>query len=274
MKNFAISLTTATARRSHIQQQFDAQNIPFEFFDALTPEPAQQMAQKLGICVQGADLTQGEVACLISHVCVWQKIVDDNLAYAAIFEDDIYLAENASQYLSDAGWLQAIDHAHIVKIEAFAKKAFMSMKRTNIGRDSRSLYMLTGMHLGCAGYILSRQAAESLLNFVRHYSPVIAVDHVVFEDYVQTGEYPVYQMNPALCMQSDVFLPKDVSFESSLEKERRLRFNMKVKRSKASLSFSMKVKREFFRVFLQMYAAIKNFLFFRKVFFNANSRSE
>ncbi|MEC7121151.1 MAG: glycosyltransferase family 25 protein [Pseudomonadota bacterium] len=274
MKNFVISLATATDRRVHIQQQFSAQNIQFEFFDAITPEPARQWAQQLGISIQNADLTQGEIACLMSHVCLWQKIVDENLAYAAIFEDDVFLAENASQYLSDACWLQAIDNAYIIKIEAFAKKAFMSMKRTNIGRDGRSLCILTGMHLGCAGYILSRQAAESLLNFIRHYSPVIAVDHVVFEDYVQAGEYPVYQMNSALCMQSDIFLPKDRSFESSLEKDRRQRFDAKLKKNKASLSFSMKVKREFFRVFLQMHAAIKNFLFFRKIFFNANSRSE
>lgn len=273
MKNFVISLTSATERRAHIQHQFDAQKIDFEFFDAVTPEPAQKLAQKLGVCVQDADLTQGEIACLISHVCLWQKIIDDGLPYAAIFEDDIFLAENATQYLAEDDWIKQVD-VHIVKIEAFTPRVFMSMKRMLIGHDRRYLSQLIGMHLGCAGYILSKKAAESLLGFIKTYQYVVAVDHVVFEDYLKKGDCPVYQMNSALCMQSDIFLPKDVSFESSLEKERRLRFDTKVKRNKASLSFSMKFKKEFFRIFLQMHSALKRLLFFRKIFFNEHSRSE
>lgn len=269
MKNFVISLTTATDRRLHIQQQFDDQNIPFEFFDAVTPEPVQQMAQKLGVCVQGADLTQGEVACLISHVCMWQKIVDENLAYAAIFEDDVYLAKNATQYLVAEDWIKQVD-AQIVKIEAFAPRAFMSMKRVPVGQDRRYLSQLTGMHLGCAGYILSYQAAESLLAFIKKYVPVIAVDHVVFEDYLKQGEYAVYQMNPALCMQSDILLPKEVGFQSSLEKERRLRFDQKLRESKKKLNFSMKLKREALRLLLQIRMAINKFLFYRTVFFEVD----
>ena len=70
MKNFVISLTTATTRRAHIQQQFNAQNIPFEFFDAITPEPARKLSEQMSLPIRYDLLTGGELACFISHIRV------------------------------------------------------------------------------------------------------------------------------------------------------------------------------------------------------------
>ncbi len=277
MKNFVISLPAATERRIHIQHQFSAQKIDFEFFDAVTPEPAQLFADQLDISIKNADLTKGEIACLMSHVCLWQKIVDECIPYAAIFEDDIFLANAANQYLCNSEWLKIID-VNIIKIEAFSNNAFMSMKSIKIGEGGHHLKLLTGMHLGCAGYILSNNAASSMLGFARSYPIVIAVDHIVFENYIKLGCYPVYQMNPAICMQSDILLPKNTGFTSSLEKERRLRFNAKRPQKTEHINFVYKLRRETFRILIQLPVflaqlpvIINKFLFYRKVFFKAGS---
>ena len=57
MKNIVISLKTATARREHIVQEFGKQNIGFEFFDALTPDLARPLAEKMQLNVEDEYLT-------------------------------------------------------------------------------------------------------------------------------------------------------------------------------------------------------------------------
>ncbi len=47
MKKFVISLSTATERREHIFREFSKKSINFDFFDALTPEPAAIFAKNL-----------------------------------------------------------------------------------------------------------------------------------------------------------------------------------------------------------------------------------
>jgi glycosyl transferase, family 25 len=93
MKNFVISLKTATARREHIQKEFGKQNIDFEFFDALTPDLAKPLAEKMALQVHEDFLTSGELACFMSHVSIWQKMVDEQIPHLAIFEDDVYLGK-------------------------------------------------------------------------------------------------------------------------------------------------------------------------------------
>ena len=106
MKNIVISLKTATARREHIVQEFGKQNIGFEFFDALTPDLARPLAEKMQLNVEDEYLTGGELACFMSHVSVWQKMVDEQLPYVAIFEDDVLLGERAFDIFNSSSWIQ------------------------------------------------------------------------------------------------------------------------------------------------------------------------
>ena len=120
MKNIVISLKTATARREHIVQEFGKQNIGFEFFDALTPDLARPLAEKMQLHIQEDFLSPGELACFMSHVSIWQKMVDEQIPHLAIFEDDVYLGQNADYFLSNDTWIQS--DWQIIKLEAFAKK--------------------------------------------------------------------------------------------------------------------------------------------------------
>ncbi|UNW06589.1 glycosyltransferase family 25 protein [Acinetobacter variabilis] len=99
MKNIVISLKTATARREHICKEFGKQNINFDFFDALTPDLAKPLAEKMHLNVGDEYLTGGELACFMSHVSVWQKMVDEQIPYIAVFEDDIFWVKMHSQFL-------------------------------------------------------------------------------------------------------------------------------------------------------------------------------
>ena len=162
MKNFVISLTTATQRREHITQEFSKQNIPFEFFDAITPDTMVQACERLNIdLINNQRLSGGEKGCFLSHVILWQKMLDENLDYIAIFEDDIYLGENAQVFFNDENWLKN-NQIDFIKTETFLQKRKLGSESILLV-DNRSAKPLKEYHLGTAGYIISQKTALSLL---------------------------------------------------------------------------------------------------------------
>ncbi|HDL5436071.1 TPA: glycosyltransferase family 25 protein, partial [Mannheimia haemolytica] len=63
MNNYVISLTSAQERRKHIEAEFGKQNIPFQFFDAITPDLIKEKAKAFNIDISNTNLTKGEIAC-------------------------------------------------------------------------------------------------------------------------------------------------------------------------------------------------------------------
>ena len=81
LKNYVINVATNTERQAHIQQEFGKKNIPFTFFKAVTPIDTDSVYQQLGLTADTSHCTAGEMACLLSHVSLWQRCLDENLDY-------------------------------------------------------------------------------------------------------------------------------------------------------------------------------------------------
>ncbi|WP_151766190.1 glycosyltransferase family 25 protein, partial [Acinetobacter colistiniresistens] len=199
MRNFVISLKSAVDRRTHIQEQFASKGIPFQFFDAIEPQEIDGLAEKYSISILGSGLSKGELGCLFSHVLLWKKAIDEQLDYIAIFEDDIYLGERANDFLINSQWIKA--GWEIVKVEKNSKFNYLSIKNKVTVENGRVISKLLNANFGTAGYILSNKAAKSLFNYVKELSSVDHIDQLMFKKYLQDGEYSVYQMNPAICIQ-------------------------------------------------------------------------
>lgn len=61
----------------HITSEFSKHGIAFSFFNAITPDLIDQVAKDVSLDITHADLKHCEVACLLSHVVLWQKAVDE-----------------------------------------------------------------------------------------------------------------------------------------------------------------------------------------------------
>lgn len=255
MRNYVISLTTAEDRRIHIKQEFGKQGIDFEFFDAVTPNKISLLSEKFKININDANLTQGELACLFSHVSLWQKCLDDNLDYIAIFEDDVYLSKNAHLFLKDFYWIPK--DIYILKIEKFDDYCFLKNKR-QYNLKNAQLSILNKIHYGTAGYILSKKGASILLDFIKK-TEIIPIDHIMFDSTIRHN-ITVYQINPAICIQSDRLNDNRTIFESKLENDRRTRF----KKKKPFIKFIKKVQRELIRPFKQFKVALTTMPFNNK----------
>ncbi len=248
MCNYVISLSSADQRREHIKQEFDKKEVAFEFFDALTPNTALPFVKSLGLKVDRSCLTDGEIACLMSHVSLWKKIVDENIPYMAIFEDDIYLGENAQKLLNHSDWIQT--DWHIIKLEAFAERTFLSTNYVSIADGTRKVYQLLGQNYGTAGYILSLKGAETLLNYIAE-GVSLPLDHIMFEKFVFEGSLPIHQLSPALCIQEMMLFPeKKTTLSSDLVTERKSRMKKQKKKGWA------KVKLEILRILKQVKYAL------------------
>lgn len=243
MKNIVISLKTATARREHIEKEFGKQNIPFDFFDALTPDLAKPLAEKMQLNFGDEYLTGGELACFMSHVSIWQKMIDEKIPYVAIFEDDVFLGQDAFSIFSTSAWIQ--EDWYIIKTEAFSEKVLLAKETYNIQNTDRGIKRLTGKNLGTAGYILSLKGAMAYLSYIQKIS-LIPLDELMFRDFIQTKQCHVYQMLPAICIQEMMLYPQEKVLSSDLIKERKARMHKQKKKG------WKKIKLEILRVLKQL----------------------
>ncbi|WP_436872409.1 glycosyltransferase family 25 protein [Acinetobacter haemolyticus] len=259
MKNYVISLSNESQRREHINTEFGKERIEFEFFDAITPVTLSKTALDFGINTENTDLHPNEISCVLSHMVLWKKAIDEQLDYIAIFEDDIYLGEHAQFFLKNSFWLP--ERSEIVKLETLYRKVFVSRKDDVLALEhQRKLMVLNGPHMGAGGYILSRKAAEQLLSFTIKLKKLIPIDHIIFRAYPEALNEKVYQLSPALCVQDVILTNGMTNFPSSLEEVRNIRKGEN--KIKKKLSLVAKAKREFSRPFLQVFSFIQNGIWF------------
>ena len=257
MKSYVISLATASERRAHIEREFAARKVEFEFFDAVTPATIDATARAVGLDSGRTALHPPELACLLSHVSLWKKAVDERLDHIAIFEDDIHLGEHAADFLMNSAWIPP--QCEIVKLEAFYRKITVTTEQAPIVLPhQRRLLILDEAHMGGGGYIISQSAALELTGFAAQSNELAPVDHIVFAQYPRATGSKIHQMSPALCIQ-DMHLTKgSTRFPSYLQDQRSIRKGEN--KEKAKLSVPDKLRRERERVLKQMRRALHELL--------------
>lgn len=236
--NYVISLTTEQKRRKHITEEFGKQNIPFEFFDAITPDIIEETAKKFNITFDRsskATLCDAEIACALSHIVLWNFVLENNLDYINIFEDDIYLGENAKELLN-------IDYipedTDILKLEAHGKIIYGKCEQI---KCNRNISRLKFKHTGMAGYSITA-GARYLLNNIRNKQLYLAIDTLIFDELLGKKDYKVMQLSPAICAQSFI-LHDENYFESSLHNGRE-----KVHKNQIPAKPLAKIKNELIRI--------------------------
>ena len=237
--NYVISLIKETKRRKHIEQEFGQQKIPFSFFDAVTPDRIEDVAKKFNITLDrspNAKLSDGEIGCALSHIALWDLAVENNLDYINIFEDDIHLGENAKKLL-EIDYLP--DDVDVLKLEANGKMVF---RRPKVVKCHRKIYPITFKQSGTAGYTVTAKGAKYLLKQIKNKPLEIAIDSLIFEDFLNLKDYNVVQLSPGICVQDFVVNP-DKPFESSLQKGRDL-----VHENQTKFSVVERIRKEIIRL--------------------------
>ncbi|MDF2372370.1 MAG: glycosyltransferase family 25 protein [Rhizobiaceae bacterium] len=164
-KAFIIHLARATGRRSYVDRLMADCGMPAEIVDAVDGGllSAGQIAEVYNHHLHEPhypfSLRPAEIGCFLSHRKCWQKIVDENLDYGFVLEDDAILAvsdavpamEIAEQYIADAGYIQ-----FPVRRPPANAKIIASHKNISLLQPA-----VTPLRL--SGQLVSKKAAEHLL---------------------------------------------------------------------------------------------------------------
>ncbi len=104
MKTFVVSLERAIERRNYMSKHLSELDLNFEIIDAvdyqlLTPEDYNTLSDVEAV-KKDVWLTKGAIACALSHVKVFNKIVDEKIDVCLILEDDAALPKNIKSVLA------------------------------------------------------------------------------------------------------------------------------------------------------------------------------
>lgn len=202
---YVINLPRDRERLTHVSKLMEERGIPFELVEAVDGRALTAEEWDRWVPPSGAPrpLIPGEVGCFLSHRRLWERIVERELPYGVVFEDDIQLSPDAGAVLSDLGWLPR--DADIVRLETTLVTVVLD-RLPAASLWNRAVRRLHSFHWGTAGYIISRRAAKALLNL--NSSITIQVDDFMFNpERAAFRELNIYQLDPAICVQTSVLNP-------------------------------------------------------------------
>lgn len=217
---FVISLPAAYDRRAHMQQELSKQGISFSFFDALNGEQAQRFLSHSNLYIEKNALTLGEIGCASSHIALWQRLVKSPAETMVVLEDDIFLGQDARDFLLAVDWLPYPASAQLVKLEKYQDAVFLSRAKKSV--NGRGLHLLMSDHWGTAGYVIGREVAQQMLNCLAAQPLARPIDHFMFDTYREMFPQAVWQLNPAICIQ-DIVHQKKIGLGSDLAAAREQR---------------------------------------------------
>ena len=178
MDLYFINLSRRQDRRDAMEQQARRLGLDLtrlEAIDARNADPEELNGWFKESGPLGA-IPKGDQCCFLSHRLAWIRLVESGAPYAAVLEDDVRLSVRAPLVLKSADWIPAgID---LIKLEHYGptSQSVLLSDFRNVGNGFR-LGRMRSRHTGGAAYILSRRAAELLLQTSRFDLPV---DHLLF----------------------------------------------------------------------------------------------
>ena len=195
-----------------------------------------------------------EIGCFLSHRNAWQRIVNGDNTFGAVFEDDLTFSNDARHLMCDDGWIP--DGADIIKIETTSRKVLL-LPPFFQAIPGRQLGHMASAHMGGGGYILSKTIAARLLKATKEFGA--PVDYVLFSpEHMIFPQVSRLQMYPAICVQQvrnkTVFLPENAEI-SNLDSAREI---LKIKGWKKLLRELIRPFNSIYTEFLYRWTAFKS----------------
>jgi glycosyl transferase family 25 len=174
-KIFIINLDTSKARWQESQNQLC--DLDFERVNAidgnqLEPSVLKQFYDhQLNRQQYHKVLTLGEIGCYLSHRKVWQKIVNENLDFALVLEDDFINKTNISNLLDDVAQIK--QPWHYIKLAEFPikRKVVFSEK---LGSANLGIY--NKIPAKTCAQIVSLEGAKHLLAMSEKFGRPVDID--------------------------------------------------------------------------------------------------
>ena len=161
---FVISLPRSAHRWRTMSHRLNAIGLPFQRIEAIDGATLSEAAiaevfdRKRAQSGYHYELTRGEIGCYLSHLKAWQTILEQDLDYAVILEDDVVLTDSFRFLPQTLAKLN--DDWDLIKLAAPYKK----QKATPLGEVGSFGYVrYRKPPMGACGHVVSAAGAAKLL---------------------------------------------------------------------------------------------------------------
>lgn len=169
---FIINLPESIERKDFMKTQCEGIGISPVFIEAVNGKNLSKSEISL-YCNQnkakqlfGRELLLGEIGCALSHKKIYQKMIDDNMPYAVILEDDAVIKEGFDKVVKltldlDVNWELVLLGHHKNQLKNL--KSPISIWDNHLVNSEYSLGRLADFGFGSYGYIVNIKCAKKLL---------------------------------------------------------------------------------------------------------------
>ena len=160
---FIVNLERSQDRREKITSRLKEIGASFELFPAvdgakLSEDELAIYDEKLVFEKIARPLSRSEIGCYLSHKRLWQRIVDNNLPWAAVLEDDVNIHDDLGKVLSSVSQIPL--EWDFVRLAGICETPFLELYALG---DSFKLAVLLQGASGTQGYCISHAGAKKLL---------------------------------------------------------------------------------------------------------------
>lgn len=209
---FIVSLPEAKDRRKRIEKVFENLGLNFEFIDAVDGRqydvlnhPIYNAPKRLRSF--GKHLTGGDLGCILSHKKIYQRIVNDNIPRALVFEDDVILRDD---FLSVLEKIQTMNVPFdMIRFFGSPKLERLRMRSVCALTDTHNLTRHSGMPGGSHATLMTKAGAQKILKHMEH--TAYPIDALLGRSWLTGLNW--YTVRPGLAAQ-------DLSFDSSIGEDR------------------------------------------------------
>ena len=198
---FVVNLATATQRREAMQALLAQHQIAATWINAVDGRliPDAELAQHFDAEraeLEYGPMVRGEIGTSLSHVNIYRQMVEQQIQYAVVLEDDVELAPDFCRVLSQLPDLVASTEPAMVQL-THVERAFTNSAH-KLG-EHRLMRPHGGVWL-TSGYFITLAAAQNLLNAL--YPVWTVADH--WRNFEAKGLLTLYALTPNPVWESEL----------------------------------------------------------------------
>jgi len=162
-KFFVINLDSKPDRLEDVSKQLHQYGIEFERFSAVMGSELDQSTIEEFYDAKGnakkyyKEMSVGEIGCYLSHIQLWKRIIEENLDFAVILEDDLTVKPEIANLIDALTQIQNWDY---IKLTGPKGKKIVDQQAIN---ETFSLAYYNKAPIGTSAQAVSKQGAEKLL---------------------------------------------------------------------------------------------------------------
>ena len=144
-------------------------------------------------------LNAGEIGCMMSHISIWRRIVEEDVSCAVVLEDDLCVDQGFGEWMRAIGGLPDLG---LLKLDTDRNPVVTYSKPTAVVSGHECYRLLKGGSR-TGGYVIWRSAAARLLSTAADFCDSIDIE-MFRPRRMRTNHPAAHQLVPAICIQAEL----------------------------------------------------------------------